>query len=579
MFASIKMLAARIRGCFSRRRVDEDFEQELRAHLEMLTQENMQRGMTRKDAVRAARVRLGGVTQLRETNRELWGLPIVDAFFQDVHYAFRMLRKSPGFTAVAILTLALGIGANTAIFSMLDAVTIKTLPVENPKQLVVLGGDADGTYGGNYSQTGSWRAFSYILYKQLRDHAHSFQGLCAFQSFITRVRTTVSGDVSREATGKVVSGNYFSVLGVHALWGRTLNDDDDEAPNDAVAVISYRAWKRLFDGNPAVVGKPVYLNGSSVTIVGITPAEFFGETTEDDPADFWMPLTAQPLLMLEKSRSSVPDIHWLGVIGRLKPQVNVQQAQTELTIQLRQFLLAAEETSPASEHATRAVSDDHVELIPVGRGISKLRERFSDPLRILMVIASLVLLIACGNVGNLLLARAVSRRKEICTRLAIGATRARLVQQLLTESILLASLGGIVGLLIAIWATRLLPALFTRPLHYVPLNVSPDAWVFSFALATTLLTGILFGVVPAFQSAGVNIVSGLKKTSGTLRGDSHGRFRLTNFLIAAQIALSMTILVGAGLFIRSLINLQTQDFGFSRRPSPGSKTRSAFRRI
>jgi predicted permease len=485
---------------------------------------------------------------------------------QDLRYGLRTLARNPAFTAVAVLTLALGIGANTAIFSLLNAVMLKVLPVQKPEQLVLFyeGSDEGMRISkGGIGEGGRWKYYSYPLYEYLRDHNQSFQGICAFRLGEDRLSVSMagrpSGGVAQEARGHLVSGNYFSVLGVNAILGRTLSPDDDRPGARPAAVISYGYWKQSLGGDPAVVGKVVDLNGTPFTIVGVTPREFFGERVRRSP-DFWLPMVVQPQIMLQESFLKDPDIYWVNLMGRLKPGVPRPQAQAGVTVQLRQFL-TSQAGSKISPHQREEIERSYISLAPGGPGISLLRERYSEPLHILMAVVGLVLLIACANVANLLLSRAAARHKEISVRLALGASRARLIRQMLTESLLMAGFGGALGALFAAWGVRILVSKFAG--HSSGLNVRPDLPVLGFALAVCALAAILFGLAPALRSTRVELAPALNASSFS-PGATGRRWNLGKGLVSFQAALSLLLLVGAGLFLRTLEKLEAEDLGFNR---------------
>ena len=434
MLNSLRVLASRIRGVFTDRRLDEDFQQELDSHLALMTEENIRRGMTLEDARRAAHVRLGGMTQLRETNRELHGLPWLETLVQDLRYGLRQLRRNPGFTAVTILTLALGIGVNTAIFTVIDAVLLRSLPVKSPSQLVLLFADPNTGSNSGDPTIGRWTSISWDAYRYFADNNRSFQGIAAFRRgrdpMEVRWPGAKSNVQSEPASGQLVSGNYFQVLGVDAASGRIFESSDDVPSARPVAVVSHDYWERKLDGDPAAVERSVDLNGTPFTIVGIAPPGFFGERMGQPPPDFWLPLTFQPEIMRRESWLTDKREYWLNFIARLKPGVTRLQAQGVLDVQLRQFLESQAGAEP-SDSTRKAIQQAYVLLEPGRNGISHLRDLYSEPLRILMGIVALVLLVSCANVANLLLSRSAARQKEISMRLIAGATRERLIRQML----------------------------------------------------------------------------------------------------------------------------------------------------
>ncbi len=482
--------------------------------------------------------------------------------WQDVKYAIRLLAKSPGFAAVAILTLALGIGANTAIFTLLDAVVLKTLPVPSPSRLVVFSGQTgQGTYASTTPPTGTWNYFSYPLYVYLRDHNKAFAGLAATRSGDTAVAVQIEGAASgvgpSRAVGHLVSGNYFGVMGVNALLGRTLTQADNMPNAKPATVISYGYWKSQFSGDPGVIGRTVILNRTPFTIMGVMPPSFFGMRVRKAP-DFWVPIHFQPQIELAKSTLTAQDVYWLSLIGRLKPGESRTQANAIVNVQLRQFL-TEQAGSKLDRSARNRIAHSSIALASGARGISSLRSNYSRPLEILLVAVGLVLLVACANVANLLLARAAGRQKEISMRMALGATKARVARQWLTESVVLAGLGAVAGGVLAGWGVDALVGLLGQG---VMINVRPDATVLLFTLGVLVLTAILFGIGPALRSASIEPMLTLREHSGWAASRA-ARSGLVRALVVLQVALSLWLLVGAGLLSESLVNLQDQQFGFN----------------
>jgi predicted permease len=486
----------------------------------------------------------------------------METLLKDLRYGFRSMLKRKGFAAIAVITLALGIGANTAIFTLVNALILKSLPVSHPEELVLFNDTTgEGTSLEDSPRTGQWKRFSYASYQYFRNHNQSFQDITAFRSGESRlsVRKTgaEAGEAAQRAWGHLVSGNYFSVLGVTAIRGRVLTPEDDAPNAPPAAVISNRYWQQQLNSDPAIVGKTLILNGTNFTVVGVTPPEFFGERVRRPP-DFWLPLSFHPQIELRKSYLDDGQAYWLMLMGRLKHDVRIEQAQTSTNLALRQFL-TEQAGSQLNEDRQRRIQNTSVQLAPGVGGISGLRSVYSKPLRMLMAIVGMVLLIACANVGSLLLSRAASRQAEISLRLALGATRFRIVRQLLTESMLLAVIGGICGVLLAQWGVIVLVGLVAKD---APLDIRPDVGVLVFTAVVSIVAGILFGLAPAIRASKTDLASAMKEKSRT--GSGRLRFNLSSVLVVVQVGLSMVLLTGAGLFARSLLKLQKEDVGFDR---------------
>jgi predicted permease len=465
-----------------------------------------------------------------------------DEIVQDIRFALRHLLKNPAFTCVAVLSLALGIGANTAIFSLVDAVMVKMLPVRHPEQLVAL---------DSFTQRGEQRDFSYPLFTYLRDRKPSFSGVFAASDGTSRMATKMpsSGD-TEQAEVQMVSGEYFQVLGVDAFVGRLLTPDDDTTGANPVAVLSYNFWQRRFGGEFSVIGQTITVKEQPLTVIGVAPAKFFGEAVGRAP-DVWTPLTMQPLLQKGQSSLESPNISWLRIMGRLKTGVNENQANAEVNNIVWQL------KTESSDLGKAALNIAKVDVLSGAQGLAEFRTRFTKPLRILMAVVALVLLIACANVANLLLARATARQKEVAVRHAIGAGRFRLIRQFLTESMILATLGGLLGLLFAWWGSRALLILVSGDSSPIPIDVAPNLRILSFTFVVSVLTALLFGLAPAWIITRPNVGSALKVTT-----PARPRLALSRLLVVSQVTFSLLLLIGAGLFLKTLHNLRTFNLGF-----------------
>jgi predicted permease len=543
----------------NRKRAGQEAGEELQTHPEMEAVEKIETGLSPEGARCAAKRSFDSVALVKEESRAIWGGEFLEKLWRDLRYGARMLRKSPGFTVVVVLSLALGIGANTAIFSLINAVLLKKLPVLNPEQLVLVTINDHGSSEVN---------FSYPLYEQFRDRTQSLSGIIASDG-VGRLRMVVNepgaGGQTELVQAENVSGNFFSVLGINAIRGRTLTAEDDRAGNPhSVAVISYEFWKRRFGLDPVVIGKNIMLKDVPFTIIGVAPPGFSGFEVGRSP-DLWWPLQMTPRVDQGSPILNRPTSRWLHLMGRLRPDTTVAGAREDLDLIFQQMLaeMAASGTSSKwTPTERRNFLERKIELQSGSTGWTNIRKQFKQPILILMTVVGLVLTIACANVANLLLARAVTRQKEIGMRLALGAGRLRLVRQLLTESVLLATIGGALGALFAEWGARLL--LIYLPEHgALRFNLNPDTRMLGFTLAISILTGVLFGLAPALCATRLDLVSTLRDQAGhSSRGRS--RFSLNKMLVVTQVALSLFLLVGAGLFVRTLRNLKGLDSGFDR---------------
>ncbi len=544
---------------------EQDLDRELRSDLELEAEEQREAGASAEDAGYAARRAFGNTTLVKEEVRRAWGERWLEDFFQDLRHAARHLRKAPGFTAAAVISLAVGIGANTAIFTIINAVLLKSLPVRDPGNLVLLG-DAHGSGSGSgIPPGGSFSLYSYDLYKHLQD-TNVFAGLCAVQSSqIGDASVRLAGwSESQLAQAKLVSGNYFQLLGINAAVGRAIAPSDDSPSAPPVAVVSFRYWKDKLGGDVSAIRSTIYIGGAPFTIIGVAPPEFYGETLKPDPPDFWLPISADRQLNHERAVVDNPDEHWLYLLGRLTPGLSTQQAQTRLTAALHNWLLTRE-GSAISADQRRRISKSYVELTPGGSGIVHMQRAYSLTLRLLLGISIAVLLITCANIANLLLARGTARTAETSVRLALGASWGRLMRQSLTESLTLALTGGALGLLTASAGTKLLLALFFRGADYVPIQTSPDLRVLAFTFTLSCGAAVVFGLLPAIRMSS-QAAPVTKGASPGIKGSriSHRPFGFGAALIVGEVALSLVVLAGAGTFARSLANLSRQQFGFDR---------------
>jgi predicted permease len=508
-----------------REEFDRELEEEMKFHLEMKAQENLYSGMSPEEALYAARRQFGNQTILKETSRDMWSFNSLETLWQDLRYGARMLLKQPGFTLIAVLTLGLGIGANTAIFSIVNAVLLRPFPYKAPERLMIVQERFSG--GGGVT-------VSYPNFVDWRTQNTVFEAISAVRGN-ENFNFTGAGEPER-LQGRLVSAEFFSILGINPLLGRDFLTEDDRPGATPAVILNYGFWQRRFSADSSIIGKQLTLNNQSFTVIGVAPPDFqYGVE-----ADVTVPIGLQAERF--KTRGADPGI---GVVARLKPNVSQQQAETELNLVAAQL----EELYPKSNKGRRVL------LTPLHESfVGNVRE----PLLILLGAVGLVLLIACANVANLLLVRASTRRKEMAVRVALGASRAKLIRQLLTESLLLSVLGAVLGILLAFWGTSLIAAQLPEGIPRLQ-EARVDAPVLIFTLAVSLLTGLLFGLVPALQASRPNLTEGLKEGD---RGSTGQRQRLRNVLVVGEVALTLMLLVGAGLLIQSFRRVLQVDPGF-----------------
>ena len=561
-------LAMRLRALVSRRRVESELDEELSFHLAMEAEKNRARGLGATEAGRAARREFGGVEHFREECRDARGLNTIENLARDVRYGLRVLGRTPVFTAVAIASLAIGIGANTAVFSLVDTVLLRSLPVRNPEELVVLGWSANNaprlstTYsnGGGGGQFGRWHTnvFSWPMYESARRSGALAETIGYSQ--LPRLNVMTNGE-SRVTGGMAVTGNYFSGLGVRMALGRPLVADDDSEGGTTAAVISYRLWERAFGLDPAAAGKTIYINRKPYVVVGVTAREFFGVSVTGmflaPEIDVTLPIQVKERIDGAPDRGDEwrsVDLCWVQMMGRLKPGSGAGAVAAQVGPLL-----------PANlpEAAVRELRGEapRVDVKPGSQGLEYGRTQFKDPLKVLAAVVGLALLMACANLAGLLLSRAAARRKEITIRLAVGAGRWRLVRQLLMESALLSAGGAAAGLLVGRWGLQALLAVAKAGQFALPVEAHLDLRVLGFAAAVSMLTTVLFGLAPALRATRVDLANGLKEDVPLRAGK--GRPGGAQMLVALQIAVALLLTVGAMLAVRSLVNLRAIPLGFN----------------
>ncbi len=478
----------------------------------------------------------------------------------NLRYTLRQFRQSPIFTGAAIFTLALGIGGTTAIFTLIHEVMLRSLPVKDPSQLYRVGEGDDCCVEGGPQDV--WGMFSYPLYERLKAETPEFEQTAAFQAGVTRfgVRRDKVEKSPRPLRSEFVSGSYFSTLGVGAFGGRVITPEDDEPASPPVAVLSHHVWELTYGSDPSIVGSTLLVEGHPFTVIGIAPPGFFGETLRGDPPDLWLPLQKEPLIDADEALLRQSVSAWLRMIGRLRPGASTAGMSAHLTGVLRQWM-QNDSGYPANwmPDIIRALPKQVLNVVPAGAGVAVMKEEYGRSLQILLAVCGAVLLIACANVANLLLARGVARRAQTAVRMAIGASRRQIVVQALLESVLLALAGAVAGLVVAMGAARLLLALAFQSVHFLPISTRPSFVVLGFAFSLALITGVIFGAAPAWFATCTD-------PSDALRGSGRSTSDRSSFarkaLLLVQATLSVVLVAGATMLARSLSNLENQDFGY-----------------
>ncbi len=560
---TLRRFFKRLRSHATTQQDEERLRAEIEEHLTLQTADNLRAGLSPTEARRQAVLKFGAVESVKESYRDQKGLPFLETSMQDVRLALRRLRKAPAFAVATMLTLALGIGATTSIFTLVHAVLLKSLPVANPEDLYRLGKEARCCFFGGYSQDKEFSLVSYDLYKYLRDNTKGFEELAAFPAIepLFGVRRVGTPEPAQSYPGEFVSGNYFKMFGISAYVGRPLTDQDDQPGAPPVAVMSHRLWQQAYGSDPSVVGAVFNLDDKPFTVVGIAPPGFFGDTLRDRPPDFFLPLNTEPFIQSDADLNKV-DTHWLELIGRVQPGAKAASIEAEMRVELKQWLRS--HWGEMSDGDRAKFPDQTLFLSPGGAGITSMRETYEHWLQILMMVSGFVLLIVCANVANLMLVRGMEKRRQISLSMALGAKPLRLVRQALTESILLSLLGGSAGLAVAFAGTRLILH-FAFPtasgMASVPISASPSMPVLLFAFGVSLITGVAFGIAPAFMAVRVDPIEALRGVSrSTVPTGSLPRKTLVVF----QAALSLILLSASGLLTTALHKLESQDLGIDQ---------------
>jgi predicted permease len=551
------------RRFFHREEADAEQREELESYLRLTAQEYIERGMEPSAARAAAQRKLGNATLIVEEVYRMNTVTFIEGALRDVRHALRMIRSNPGFSSAAILSLALGIGATTSIFTLAHAVLLKSLPVARPDELYRVGKEARCCYIGGYSQDKEFSLISYDLYKYLRDNTNGFVELAAFPAadMLFGVRRAGNSEAAQTYGGEFVSGNYFAMFGIGAYAGRTLTARDDQAGAPPAALMSYRLWQERYGSDPSVIGSTFNVDEKPFTVVGITPPGFFGDTLRGTPPDFFLPLNTEPFVESDADLNKY-DTHWLELIGRIQRGAKPASIEAEMRVELKQWLRSHWGEMSAGDRVK--FPEQTLFLAPGGAGITSMRERYERWLQILMAVTGFVLLIVCANVANLMLVRGMERRRETSLRIALGARASRIVRQEFTQSMMLSLFGGAAGLAIAFAGTRLILH-FAFPSNSgmagVPIDASPSLPVLLFAFVISTIAGVAFATAPAWIATRTDPIEALRGASRvTARSGSLPRKALVVF----QIALSLALLSASGLLTSALHALETQDFGFAQ---------------
>ncbi|MGC1294615.1 MAG: ABC transporter permease [Alloacidobacterium sp.] len=544
-----------------------EIEAEVLSFFESSVEHKMRQGMSHDDAVRAARTEIRSTEMVRHKVWDAGWESHLESLWKDARYGFRQILRAPGLSTVAILSLALGIGANTAIFTVIDKLLLQRLPVRDPHMLVSFGDGSDSGIVAS-SSPGAYDIFPYDFYRRIAGDRNELEGICAFASFPTMVSVRIgsgTGGPATQAISHLVSGTFFSVLGSQPFMGRIFSPDDTAAEgHNAVAVISHRYWQEDLSADPGVVGRSIAINGTSFVVIGVMPASFYGVDLNEQSPDLWLPITMQPQVMMQPSLLKPDGLFWIHIMARRRPEVSLTQTQSWVTVEFQRFL-TQREGAQISTLRQKQISGTFIPLLPGGSGLSHLRSVYQTPLTVLMIMVGVVLLIACANLANLLLAKAASREREFCARLALGSSRGRIVRQILIEALVLALIGGGLGLGLAFWSTRVIIHFIDRGAAHTALSATPDLRVLLFTFVTCIVTAVLFGIAPAMRGSRTNVAGALNASARTAGGTAtRSNHLLPKLLIVGQVTLSLMLLSVAGLLLRTLQNLRAQNIGMSR---------------